>query len=283
MMNYGDQRDRPGPAGDPGQRDRPARPARARRLGDACPSLIDYIAEKDPGAGQRGRPARHQALRQARPGPGDPPADAGATSSPRGASRWTPRPCSGWAGTPGPGKTRLSIISTKFLGADPGRPVLGLAAPGGDGPLGEPVARRGRLAGGPPVRRGRPLPARERQAADQGADGEPARSGPAPPASACFLATQSPGDFDYKCRDNIRSWFVGRVKEPTALAKMKPMLSECRVDVAARLADPGDRRVPPDPRRRRRRASGPTGRSCPPSSSPRTRSWSCAVDADARR
>ena len=50
-----------------------------------------------------------------------------------------------------------------------------------------------------------------------------------------LLATQSPGDFDYKCRDNIRAWFVGRVKEPTALAKMKPMLSDCRVDVAARL------------------------------------------------
>ena len=50
-----------------------------------------------------------------------------------------------------------------------------------------------------------------------------------------LLATQSPGDFDYKCRDNIRSWFVGRVKEPTALAKMKPMLSECRVDIAAKL------------------------------------------------
>lgn len=51
-----------------------------------------------------------------------------------------------------------------------------------------------------------------------------------------LLATQSPGDFDYKCRDNIRSWFVGRVKEPTALAKMKPMLSDCRVDVTDRLA-----------------------------------------------
>ena len=50
-----------------------------------------------------------------------------------------------------------------------------------------------------------------------------------------MLATQSPGDFDYKCRDNIRTWFVGRVKEETALAKMKPMLSDCRVDVAAKL------------------------------------------------
>jgi energy-coupling factor transporter ATP-binding protein EcfA2 len=47
-----------------------------------------------------------------------------------------------------------------------------------------------------------------------------------------MLATQSPGDFDYKCRDTIRSWFVGRVKEKTALDKMKPMLSEARVDVS---------------------------------------------------
>jgi DNA helicase HerA-like ATPase len=50
-----------------------------------------------------------------------------------------------------------------------------------------------------------------------------------------LLATQSPGDLDYRCRDNIRAWFVGRVKEKTALDKMKPMLSECKVDVAAKL------------------------------------------------
>lgn len=51
-----------------------------------------------------------------------------------------------------------------------------------------------------------------------------------------LLATQSPGDFDYKCRENIRSWFVGRVAQSTALAKMRPMLNECRVDVEAKLA-----------------------------------------------
>jgi hypothetical protein len=50
-----------------------------------------------------------------------------------------------------------------------------------------------------------------------------------------FLATQSPGDFDYKCRDNIQTWLVGRVKEETALKKLRPMFSECRVDVAAKL------------------------------------------------
>jgi energy-coupling factor transporter ATP-binding protein EcfA2 len=50
-----------------------------------------------------------------------------------------------------------------------------------------------------------------------------------------FLASQSPGDFDYKCRDNIRTWLVGQVKEETALRKLKPMFSEARVDAATRL------------------------------------------------
>lgn len=50
-----------------------------------------------------------------------------------------------------------------------------------------------------------------------------------------LLATQSPGDFDYKCRDTIRSWFVGRVKEKTALEKMKPMLSEARVNFTSKI------------------------------------------------
>jgi hypothetical protein len=50
-----------------------------------------------------------------------------------------------------------------------------------------------------------------------------------------LLATQSPGDFDYKCRDNIRSWMVGQVKEDTALRKLKPMFQEAHIDPAARL------------------------------------------------
>ena len=47
-----------------------------------------------------------------------------------------------------------------------------------------------------------------------------------------FLATQSPGDLDYRCRDNVRTWFLGRIKEPTALGKLRPMAG----DVVDRLA-----------------------------------------------
>lgn len=51
-----------------------------------------------------------------------------------------------------------------------------------------------------------------------------------------MLATQSPGDFDYKCRDNVNTWFLGQIKEERAIAKMKNMLDDCRRDVRSELA-----------------------------------------------
>ena len=54
-----------------------------------------------------------------------------------------------------------------------------------------------------------------------------------------FLATQSPGDLDYKCRDQIRTWLIGRVKEQVAIGKLKPMLEAGRVDAAAQLPGQG--------------------------------------------
>jgi hypothetical protein len=54
-----------------------------------------------------------------------------------------------------------------------------------------------------------------------------------------MLATQSPGDLDYRCRDTIRAWFLGRIKEQRALDKLKPMLSESPVDVAEKLPGQG--------------------------------------------
>jgi hypothetical protein len=51
-----------------------------------------------------------------------------------------------------------------------------------------------------------------------------------------FLATQSPGDFDYKCKENVRTWLIGRVKEPRAIEKLKPMLAAAKGSVAEKLA-----------------------------------------------
>lgn len=51
-----------------------------------------------------------------------------------------------------------------------------------------------------------------------------------------FLATQSPGDLDYRCRDQVLNWFIGRVKETRAIEKLKPMF-ERKPDAAYKLAD----------------------------------------------
>ena len=40
-----------------------------------------------------------------------------------------------------------------------------------------------------------------------------------------MLATQNPGDLDYKGRDNIGTWWIGRIGSKTAIEKMKPLLS----------------------------------------------------------
>jgi len=51
-----------------------------------------------------------------------------------------------------------------------------------------------------------------------------------------MLATQSPGDLDYKSRDQITSWFIGRVREDTALRKLRAAFqSESGLDAAAVL------------------------------------------------
>ena len=54
-----------------------------------------------------------------------------------------------------------------------------------------------------------------------------------------MLGTQSPGDFDYKARENINTWFIGKIKEKPAIQKMKPMLSELKRDIGAELATQG--------------------------------------------
>jgi uncharacterized protein DUF87 len=51
-----------------------------------------------------------------------------------------------------------------------------------------------------------------------------------------MLATQSPGDLDYKSRDQITSWFIGRVREDTALRKLRAAFqSESGLDPATVL------------------------------------------------
>ena len=120
-----------------------------------------------------------------------------------------------------PGKTRLTVINTQFLGDAGDDRLLGVAVP----------------AGGGPVAGEEPGPGRRLQAvflfdeADQylPAVGKPATKGPMESllkrarsaGVGLFLATQSPGDFDYQCRDQVLTWLIGRVKEPVAISKLQ--------------------------------------------------------------
>jgi DNA helicase HerA-like ATPase len=50
-----------------------------------------------------------------------------------------------------------------------------------------------------------------------------------------MLATQNPGDIDYKARDNIGTWLVGKVAQDRAIEKMRNLLASYP-NVASRLA-----------------------------------------------
>lgn len=132
-----------------------------------------------------------------------------------------------------PGRTRLSIISTKFLGDD-ARILFWVS---------HLLLTLSRWVSRTPSSRLQAvvlfdeadlyLPAQSQPATKAPLENllRRARSG----GLGLLLATQSPGDLDYKCRDNLRSWFVGRVTQAVALEKMRPLFSEARVDVAANI------------------------------------------------
>ncbi len=132
-----------------------------------------------------------------------------------------------------PGKTRLSVVSTRFLGAEPDvqfwvsqllvelsrwasrspSPALQAVVLFDEADLYLPALRK------PPTKE--PMENLLKRARSAGL--------------GLLLATQSPGDFDYKGRDNIRAWFLGKITQDTSIAKMRPMLNECRSDVADTL------------------------------------------------
>lgn len=50
-----------------------------------------------------------------------------------------------------------------------------------------------------------------------------------------LLATQNPGDFDYKARDNINTWLLGKIAQDRAIEKMRNLIANYP-DVGPRLA-----------------------------------------------
>ncbi len=54
-----------------------------------------------------------------------------------------------------------------------------------------------------------------------------------------FLATQNPGDFDYKFRENIFTWFIGKISERNSVKKVEPMFELSNINVATKLPNQG--------------------------------------------
>ncbi|MBN8228543.1 DUF87 domain-containing protein [Corallococcus macrosporus] len=132
-----------------------------------------------------------------------------------------------------PGKTRLSIISTKFLGGTQGALFW----------VSQLLVEANRWASQHPSSKLQAVLMFDEADMYLPAVGIPATKQPMEnllkrarsAGIGVMLATQSPGDFDYKCRENVRSWFIGRVREDRALGKLRPMFSDARVDPATRL------------------------------------------------
>jgi DNA helicase HerA-like ATPase len=122
---------------------------------------------------------------------------------------------------PSDGKTRLTIISTKFLGSLPTQLFW----------IARFLSEVGRYASR------NPKPTLQAIVFLDEADMYlPAISKPAtkPPLEnlirrarsagiGIFLATQSPADLDYKSRENITTWLVGRVSQERAIEKLRPV------------------------------------------------------------
>ncbi|WP_434379747.1 helicase HerA-like domain-containing protein [Melittangium boletus] len=125
-----------------------------------------------------------------------------------------------------PGRTRLSIISTKFLGGN--QQLLFWVS--------QLLMETHRWASQHPATRLQAVLLFDEADLYLPAVGQPATKQPMESllkrarsaGVGVMLATQSPGDLDYKCRENVLTWLVGRITQETALRKLKPLLSHGR-------------------------------------------------------
>jgi hypothetical protein len=117
-----------------------------------------------------------------------------------------------------PGRTRLSVISTKFLGSED---IVQFW-------VAQLMIELARFASAHPSRDLQAVIMLDEADLYLPAIGKPASKQPLENALRRFrsngigimLATQSPGDIDYRCRENIQTWLVGRVKETRAIEKL---------------------------------------------------------------
>ena len=136
-------------------------------------------------------------------------------------------------GDPGPGRTPISIVSTRFL------PDTGVV----DAWVARLLLEVGRWAAGRPARGLQAavfldeadlyLPGHRKTAVKDVVMDFLRRARSA--GIAVLLASQNPGEFDYRARDQVDHWFLGRTSDPRDLDRMRPVLSMAPTDLAAKL------------------------------------------------
>jgi hypothetical protein len=122
------------------------------------------------------------------------------------------------------GRTQLTVISTKFLG---GNDVVQFW-------VAQLMMELARFCSARPSRELQAVIMLDEADLYLPAIGKPASKQPVENALRRFrsgglglvLATQSPGDFDYRCRENIGTWIVGRVGQTRALDKLRPIFGD---------------------------------------------------------
>ena len=147
--------------------------------------------------------------------------------------RFTPELLFGFGPDAKPGRTRLSIVSTRFMGDNAAIDFWVTRL------LGE----LGRFAGRRSADSLQAVVLLDDADAYLPAQGKPASKEPLidllkrgrAGGLGVLLASQNPGELDYRCRSNVHTWFVGKVAEKTAIDRMKPLLGEYRVNVGGKL------------------------------------------------
>jgi hypothetical protein len=129
------------------------------------------------------------------------------------------------------GKTRLSVISTRFFDGDDATLFW----------IAQLIGELNRFAARRPASELQGLVVFDEADMYLPASRQPATKGPMESllkrarsaGLGVMLATQSPGDLDYRCRENVLTWLIGRIKEPRALEKLKPLAGGAGIDANA--------------------------------------------------
>ncbi len=132
-----------------------------------------------------------------------------------------------------PGKTRLTVISTKFLGGNENVQFW----------VAQLMLELARFCSANPSRTLQAVILLDEADLYLPAQSSPASKAPVENALRRFrsggfgvmLATQSPGDLDYRCRQNIGAWLVGKVTQNTAIQKLKPVFPESSTGLLEKL------------------------------------------------